>query len=160
MGPKSGHFSSYRAFPKVRIWHNDINHVAEGLVHSKGSQNYQNNEFEGVEGGHPGEIYTYIYIHIFSYLPGGRARKALIHPPPTPTRVHPRVPTSQACSGRLAWRPKVSIASKQNARFTQKRKFCGHRTHDGCKGGRRPLQGRYEPGHAWHLYIHIYIYIL
>ena len=93
---------------------------------------------------------TKIIIIIFSYLPGGRARKALIRPPPTPTttRGHPRVPSSQACLGRLAWRPKVSIASIQNARFTQKRTFCGHQTHGGCKGGRRPPQGGYERAHA------------
>ena len=63
-------------------------------------------------------------------------------------RGHSRVLTPQACAGRFGVVPKVGIASTQNARFTQKRAFCGHRTHGACKGGRRPPQGRYERGHA------------
>ena len=39
MEAKNGHDSRCRAFPKVRICHNDTKHVSKGLVHTKGPQN-------------------------------------------------------------------------------------------------------------------------
>ena len=40
MGHKSDHFSGYRAFPKIRIWHNGPKHVSVKLIHPKGPQTY------------------------------------------------------------------------------------------------------------------------
>ena len=53
IGPKNGHTSTLRTFPKVIIWHNAIWCVSKGPVQPKGFKNNQINLFWAVEGESP-----------------------------------------------------------------------------------------------------------
>ena len=62
--PKNGHISSFRAFPKVRIWHYASWYVSKGLIHPNGAQIYLSYGFKGTRG----IVFRGWYIHIYIYM--------------------------------------------------------------------------------------------
>ena len=65
MRHRSGHFSCYRAFLKVRIWHNASQYVSKGPGTPRGAQIYfmsSKGSSEALQG------WYNIYIYIYTYL--------------------------------------------------------------------------------------------